>query len=58
MLRIKISFQNEQELSMVLELLRPLIKKCKYSKNKASGYNKVYIITREENEQNIQTNKA
>lgn len=41
--RIKISYENEKELSMVLALLKPVISSWKRSRNRDGSYKKVYV---------------
>ena len=44
MIKIKISYQNAQELHTVLRLLHPVIKSCKLAKEPRGEYKKAYVI--------------
>ena len=42
--KIKVSYENEQELSKVIVMLGPIIKDIKPSKNSEGRYKKAYIF--------------
>lgn len=43
MIKIKISYQNSQELEQVIRLLQPIIKSCKIIKEHGERYDRAYI---------------
>lgn len=43
MVKIKISYNTDKELAKVIQLLAPILKKCKVSKNKEGNFKKAYI---------------
>lgn len=47
MIKIKLSYENAQELHVVLKLLNPVIKSCKLSKNDKGKFKKAYIELKE-----------
>ena len=42
-MKLKISYENERELAIMLDILRPLEVKCKRSGNQEGRYKKAYI---------------
>ncbi len=55
MTKIKLSYENAQELHVVLKLLTPVIEKCKFSKNKEGNYKKAYINIRQKELNEVST---
>lgn len=47
-IKIKVSYQNAEELDQVLQLLRPVIKSYRISGNQAGSFRKAYINLRNE----------
>ncbi|MBP3567955.1 MAG: hypothetical protein J6K04_02205 [Lachnospiraceae bacterium] len=47
MAKIRISYETPEELEKVKNLLLPVIKSCKVSKNNSGRYKKAYIETSE-----------
>ena len=45
--RIKVSYQERAELDRVLQLLRPVMKSCKISRNYDGNFRKAYILLNE-----------
>lgn len=43
MIKIKISYQNSQELEQILQLLSPITKSCKVMKEHGTRYDRAYI---------------
>ncbi len=43
MVKIKVSFEDTQELEKVVKLLSPVIKSCKVSKNEKGRFKKAYL---------------
>lgn len=43
MIKIKISYNTDQELEHVVRLLSPALKSCKISRNKEGRYKKAYV---------------
>ena len=43
MAKIKISYETIDELESIKQLLKPIVKKCKISKNEKGTYKKAYI---------------
>lgn len=41
--KIRVSYQDPQELAHVLRLLRPIVKKCKISGNREGSFRKAYL---------------
>lgn len=46
--KIKVSYENPQELQEVLERLAPMVQKCKASKGQEGRYKKAYIVLKEQ----------
>lgn len=46
--KIKVSYQESNELDQVLQLLRPVIKSCRISGNQTGSFRKAYIDLRAE----------
>lgn len=42
-MKLKISYEHEEELARVLTILNPLIARCKRSGNQEGRYKKVYV---------------
>lgn len=47
MVKIRVSYEQQQELQTVLKLLHPIIKQYKVSKNDKGQYKKAYIDLKE-----------
>ena len=45
--KIKISYNTDQELQGVVKLLVPVLESCKISRNKKGRYKKAYILLKE-----------
>ena len=45
--KIKVSYERQQEIKNVLKLLEAEVRSCKVSKTKAGKYYKAYIILKE-----------
>lgn len=45
--KIRVSYQNQKELDLVLRLLRPEMKTYKIAGSKAGEYKRAYVILRE-----------
>ena len=41
--KIKVSYNTEEELKNVMKLLAPIVKNCKVSKNKEGCFKKAYV---------------
>lgn len=46
MIKIRLSYENPQELHTIIKLLSPVIKSCKISKNDKGKFKKAYIETK------------
>lgn len=46
-IKLKISYEHEEELARVLTILKPLIIRCKRSSNREGRYKKAYVELRE-----------
>lgn len=46
MIKLKISYEHEEDLARVLTVLQPMITKCKRSGNQEGRYKKVYVELR------------
>lgn len=53
MVKIRVSYTTEQELSGVIRLLSPVLKSCKVSKNDKGHYKKAYIELSERCKRNV-----
>lgn len=49
MIRIKVSYNTEEELAGVIRLLSPALKECNKSANEKGRYKKAYIVLNSEN---------
>lgn len=47
MVKLKISYQQPQELQKVLKRLRPDIKSCKVAKRQEGAYKRAYVVLKE-----------
>lgn len=47
--KIKISYERQQELDGVIRLLRPAIKCCRFPKGQQGQYKKAYVLLKDEN---------
>lgn len=47
MIKLKISYEHEEDLSRVLTVLQPMIVRCRRSGNREGRYKKVYVELRE-----------
>lgn len=47
MVKIKVSYNSDQELEKVVKLLSPALESCKISRNKEGRYKKAYIFLKE-----------
>lgn len=45
--KIKVSYNTDQELQGVVKLLAPVLESCKISRNKEGRYKKAYILLKE-----------
>lgn len=46
-IKIKVSYENSQELQEVLKRLKPILLSCRVSKTQNGRYKKAYIILKE-----------
>ena len=56
-MKLKISYEHEEELARVLTILNPLIARCKRSGNQEGRYKKVYVELRA-NSEKMKKNEA